>query len=661
MRTLVMTVFIILATALEAKGESDLYRIIRLSTPTIVIGGHELSCNDTFRADEHIQWDKTGNQAMVVKNVETGSIYRFSAQVFESKKKPLHSIADFFLHTNKASTRDTDGVLPVLQPSPVKDNFPEKRIALVIGNSDYTDQTSLRNAQKDAEDMASTLLNLGFDVIQAYECNYTEMKTALNRFASLAGEYDVALFYYSGHGVQEAGQNYLVPVNAKLEYRSELRECLNCSDVVDKLDNSGCPSRMVFFDACRDMRTSWTRSTVSGLAKMEGSAGTVITFSTQNGNVADDGDGENSPFAFALMDNMCKPQVTFSEMMTNVVRDTYNLTGQKQCPVQIGTLIYNFSFNPSGDEIKPAETLTAAPSVTAAPLPAPTPERRVMSQPKTVFDTPDVDVKVASCHRSGNNCIIDIVMTNNTRRDLNPSILRSEPTAGGNSVTAAYDDRGNSPEMRITPSNGQWQDFVLPVGVPVSVRVVLRDVAEDARTFMLNFALRGMNMAEAYGIASLRIRDIPVGYTAESSGRRLSDGQPTVTFDTPDVDVAVSACRRSGTVGIMYLTFTNNTGRDISPLVLAEEPCNGFVSNYTKAFDSEGNVVAYNDGLSVTTASGSNNIVLPDGVPVKLRVTIKGLSPDAGSLQLLSITFREMNKDEVYGISLLRARNIPVE
>lgn len=653
-----MTVIIILATALSAKGDSDIYRIIRLSTPTIVIGGHKKECNDTLRAGEHIEWDKTGNQAMVVKNVRTGAIHRFSRQVFESKKMSLRSIADFFLYTNKASTRDTDGVPPVPQPSPVKGDFPEKRIALVMGNSDYTDLSYLRNAQKDAEDMASTLLNLGFDIIQAYECNYSEMKTALNRFASLAGGYDVALFYYSGHGVQEDGQNYLVPVNAKLEYRSELRECLNCGDVVDKLDNSGCPSRMVFFDACRDIRTSWTRSVVTGLAKMEGSAGTVITFSTQNGNVAQDGDGENSPFAFALMDNMRKPKVMFSEMMTNVVRDTYSLTGQKQCPVQIGTLITDFSFNPSGLEMKPVVAPTAVPAPAPAPAPAPV---KPVRQPKIVFDVPDVDVKVASCRRSGSNCIINIVMTNNTSRDLNPSILTYEPTGGGKNVTAAYDDQGNSPELSITPSNGRWQDFLLPVGVPVTVRVVLKNVVEEAQTYMLNFALRGINVAESYGIAALRIRDIPVDYADESAGTVSSAGRMAVTFDAPDVDVAVSACRRSGTVGTLYLTLTNNTGRDLSPFVLDYEPCSGYVSNYTKVFDSEGNTVSYKDGLSVTTANGSNNIVLPDGIPVKLRVTIKGMSPDAGFLQLLSMTFRGMNKDEGYGIALLKVRNIPIE
>lgn len=370
--------------AMNSMAETT-YQIMKLSTPTITIAGKSLKKGDSFKGTSNIRW-ADDKQVMEVKDVKTGNLYKFSKKVFDSKGAVL-SITDFFLRTNKASSRDTEpGV--ALTKSPVADKFPERRIALVIGNSNYFNLSYLRNAQKDASDIADILLDLGFDVVQAYETNYEEMKTALNRFSGLAGNYDVALFYFAGHGLQDEGKNYLIPINAELEFRSELRSLLQCDDVMQRMSATGAPTQLIFIDACRNAKNSWSRDTSEGLARMEGEAGAVIVFSTQSGKVALDGDGDNSPFALSLLQNLSKSSASFSETMNGVVRDTYQATDQKQYPLIVGTLLTDFNFNPGNVSV-------AAPNIVSQP--------KRMEQPVEKTSRPESAQPVARQQESPSN------------------------------------------------------------------------------------------------------------------------------------------------------------------------------------------------------------------------------------------------------------------
>lgn len=346
-------ILFILLSIWISEAKADKFQIIALNTPQITINGKTYRKGDIFDDTSNIKWIDN-KQSMEVKNLSTGTFYRFSKKVFDSKS--VLSVADYFKVTKRASTRG-DGGMPLFKQSPVKGNYPEKRIALVIGNSDYYSLPYLRNAQKDASDVANLLLELGFDVVEAYECSFSDMRTALNNFSSKARQYDVALFYYAGHGLQDDNQNYLIPVDCPLEFKSQLKECLNADDVLQRLDDSGAGARLMFLDACRNTKKSWTRASQDGLARMEGSIGSVIMFSTQSGQVAIDGEDDNSPFATSLMKNIARANIGFPETMQGIVRDTYALTEQKQYPLQVGTLISDFSFN-------------SPLSVTVAPQPA---------------------------------------------------------------------------------------------------------------------------------------------------------------------------------------------------------------------------------------------------------------------------------------------------
>ncbi len=351
MNQLIRILFIaLIATCGSVNANADskvtaqtLFRIEKLSTPTITIGNKIYRKGDTFRAGEEIKWS-ADDQSMLVRNVATNDTKRFSKHVSE-KKGRLKSILDLYIHSNKGSSRGLNDQI-LLDKSNKSGNFPDKRIALIIGNQNY-ESHPLRNPQQDAEDIADELSELGFDIIELYETDYTELRAGIDKFSKLAANYDVALFYFAGHGIQDDGINYLVPVDNSLEDRArDIRFCVSCNHVVDKVEESGCKSRIFFFDACRENYTGWSRSVANGLSRMEGAPGTVIVFATESGNVAMDGgmDG-NSPFASSLIKNLKKPSKSFSEMMDGVVRDTYSATNNHQCPIRIGTLMTDFRFN----------------------------------------------------------------------------------------------------------------------------------------------------------------------------------------------------------------------------------------------------------------------------------------------------------------------------
>lgn len=361
----ILILLLALLAALPLRAQSDdLLKIMRLSTPTIRIDGKNLKEGDTFRIGARIIWEGE-NQSMECKNLSTGMPYRFSKKQFESKGA-IASVKEYLLRSGKASTRGVES-LPPFSPGKDKKRFAEKRCALVFGNSNYAHLTFLRNPANDAADISSTLQDLGFDVMEVFDGNYAEMRTALNVFATRAQGYDAAVIYYCGHGIQEEGINYLVPVDCPLEAKSELRFCVAAADMVDKLDETGCQTRILILDACRNVKTSWSRSAATGLASMEGTPGMVIAFSTRNGRTAEDGDALNSPFTAAMLENL-PLGVSFSEMMARVARSTYDATGQRQFPVTIGSLMTDFRFNPS---TTPVPVQAAAPSVSRqAPAPA---------------------------------------------------------------------------------------------------------------------------------------------------------------------------------------------------------------------------------------------------------------------------------------------------
>lgn len=506
MKYRLIAVFVALIAAVSMQVMADQLTLTRVSGGSVNIGGKMLKAGDTFNDASAIKWTDS-NQKIEAKNRQTGGIYRFSAKQFASKNG-ISSVKDFFLRVNKASTRNIGTTDVKFTPSGVSSSFPEKRIALIIANTNYTNITSLRNPIYDGESIAESLGKLGFDVIEGYDCDYTDMVSALNQFASKSKDYDVAMFYYSGHGIQEDGHNYLVPVSANLEFKSELARCIDAYDVLERMENSGAKSRIVCLDACRDVKTSWTRSASRGLTTMEGAPGTAIVCSTRSGQVALDGDTDNSPFAASFINALNEKGRNFSDMMNRVGQATYQATAAKQCPIVSGMLLEDFVFNPSGTQIAQVRAKASAPaagnhrmsdnagavpnrnnsgqtstmqkktynsnytlddlvayhggnknnSEVSSSRPAAQPAEQSSSQPArsagprlipVKHSVPGYDIRISEGRRVGRNVWIDVIFTNNNNKSDSFGFCGKEPCAGYDDyLTGAWDEYGDSYMMQ---------------------------------------------------------------------------------------------------------------------------------------------------------------------------------------------------------------------
>lgn len=238
-----------------------------------------------------------------------------------------------------------------------------KRVALIIGNSAYTHAPPLPNPANDARDVADRLRALGFEVLVGLDRTKAETDVVLRDFSSLLDGADAAVFFYAGHGLQVAGQNYLVPVDAKLAKERDLEfEAVRVDFVLKQMElGREDKTNVVFLDACRDnplsrslARTMGTRSASvgKGLAQIDAGVGTFIAYSTQPGNVALDGKGENSPFTEALVKRMSEPDRNLTSVMIDVRKDVITATDGQQVPWDHSSLTGEFYFDPTA---KPGE------------------------------------------------------------------------------------------------------------------------------------------------------------------------------------------------------------------------------------------------------------------------------------------------------------------
>src|SRR5712672_965037 len=253
----------------------------------------------------------------------------------------------------------------------------EQRVALVIGNGAYRSVPELRNSRNDADDISEQLKRLGFSVIDGRDLDRSAMQVALGRFAQRLKGSDAGLVYYSGHGLQINGQNFLVPVDLKLDDGAFTPfEMVRLDDVVEALGYTD-GVRLLVLDACRDNpfanslaqnKGSRGASMTRGLAKIERSQGMLIAYSTQPNAVAADGTGRNSPFTAALVREMQVPGLEVATVFRRVAVNVYRETGGAQTPELSVSLLQDFYLNPQESDVGAWQKL--GPSASAAGLKA---------------------------------------------------------------------------------------------------------------------------------------------------------------------------------------------------------------------------------------------------------------------------------------------------
>ena len=229
------------------------------------------------------------------------------------------------------------------------------RVALVIGNSAYEHTTPLRNPRNDANDMARALADLGFEVIDGLDLDKNGFAEKLREFARAARRADVSLFFYAGHGLQVDGDNYLVPIDARLKEEVDLR--LEAFELAAFMSQMRSRTNLVFLDACRDnpladglkrsMGVTRSAAIQRGLGRVTDASGTLIAYATQPGNVADDGDGRNSPFTGALLAHMATPGLSVNDLLATVTDTVMTATHDDQQPWTHSSLRKPFYFIPA--------------------------------------------------------------------------------------------------------------------------------------------------------------------------------------------------------------------------------------------------------------------------------------------------------------------------
>jgi uncharacterized caspase-like protein len=251
----------------------------------------------------------------------------------------------------------------------------QKRVALVIGNAAYAHTAILANPKNDAGDVAATLASFGFEIVEGYDLDKTAFERTVRNFATALQGAEVAVFFYAGHALQVQGQNYLVPIDAELTGAAALDFEMVRLDLIQRTMETQVRTNILFLDACRDnplaknlARSMGTRSASigRGLASVEAGVGTLISFSTQPGNVALDGGGRNSPFAGALVRNLrASGHDDLSTLLISVRNDVMKATSNKQVPWEHSSLTGRFFFNPAAS--------ASATGAQASPAPAATP------------------------------------------------------------------------------------------------------------------------------------------------------------------------------------------------------------------------------------------------------------------------------------------------
>ena len=223
----------------------------------------------------------------------------------------------------------------------------EKRVALVIGMSDYRQVPRLPNPTRDADVMEALFRKAGFDLVESKrDLGIAGLRGALREFAAAAQDADIAVVYYAGHGMEVDGVNYLIPVDARLASDFDIEDETVSLDRVLQALSAVKRLKLVILDACRDnpfantmKRSMASRSIGRGLAKIEpASSDTLIAFAAKAGAVASDGDGQNGPFATALVKHITEPGLDLRIAFGRVRDDVLKATNNRQEPFVYGSL-----------------------------------------------------------------------------------------------------------------------------------------------------------------------------------------------------------------------------------------------------------------------------------------------------------------------------------
>jgi len=318
------------------------YKLLDVRNPnTIDIGGRVCKAGDFFDDSETIHWD-SDKQYIAIQGVEDRRTrYLTGASMRSTNAK---NIKDYVIRMGKLSGKDGENWLTLTAQN--VDDFTDKRIALVVGNSNYINNTPLRNPCNDATAVGNQLQQLGFDVIVLYDASYQQMEYVMDDFRQKAvnGLYDFALFYFSGHGLQYDSQDWLLPIDAQLEHPSDLiNQCVGGQTLLSAVAGTECTNTVVILDACRTDKINWVDESgnpipakASVSVNMDPRDGMLLAYSTKSGNISNDvteNDDGTGPYASSLVNNFKIKNLKLNELFDRVKRQVMDMTSATQVPI----------------------------------------------------------------------------------------------------------------------------------------------------------------------------------------------------------------------------------------------------------------------------------------------------------------------------------------
>ena len=237
-----------------------------------------------------------------------------NAQTIKGSSKPSH------FDIQKSEKKEDH---PVIVAAGAYEYANEKKVALIIGNGVYKNGP-LKNAVNDALDIAAALDAQKFEVILVQNGTRNDMRNAIREFSTKINDGGIGLFYYSGHGLQVDGTNYLVPVDANIEQKAEVEdECISAASVLRVMEFSKNRINIIILDACRNNPfRSFSRSDEKGITRMDppkgAKQGSIIAFATAPGDVASDGEGRNGLYTSKLLKYINAPGLNIEEIFKKV-------------------------------------------------------------------------------------------------------------------------------------------------------------------------------------------------------------------------------------------------------------------------------------------------------------------------------------------------------
>ena len=461
----------------------------------------------------------------------------------------------------------------------------DRRVALVVGNSDYSSAPALANPTNDATAIGAALERLGFSVSLGLDQTNSEFRDLIYQFSRQAEGAELALFFYAGHGIQVAGRNYLLPVDATVESETDLDfAAVDLQLVLKQLERSARNS-IVLPDACRDnpFETALSRSMGAtrsatalsrGLARVETLGGALIGFATDPGAVAFDGDGQHSPFTDALLSHMETPGLEINSLMTRVRADVVTATDRRQRPWATSSLLQEVRLAPEAQpaaDVTPQLVATAADGQGVPPNPANAWEKFQerfdgTSGNDVIFGgagvdwfraTPGNDFYSGGAEWNQYNIIIPDIALDDLRwsYDKAAKMLRSvHPALGTDYFDASIDNFWSA-----TPDGGEWRGLESLIAIAEPFTYHPRDVGRPAEERLAAVAplpatRDPIKPGDTSDPGAVAFQSIPAGRFTMGSNANATE-RPLIEVDLPGFFISQSEI----TVG-QYRQFIAQSG-----------------------------------------------------------------------------------------------------